>query len=227
MRFLASIIAFILTVAVSMPGRAGEIDLRDSCRLPDRARNVQRGTFEGRTSIRFELGIDDTGTCPADVRRGGYNRAELRSAGNLPRDRALRISFDVFIPGDIAATGDIAFGQFHQIDEPPLALLMVSDRRYRVSAGSGLRALGAQTPRRDNLLEPSDFGRWHRIEMAARFSRGEDGYIRVSSDGVLRFEAQGATVKTEPYFKIGLYGRRDRMTGPLVVYATPPVVEFD
>jgi hypothetical protein len=221
-RGLSTSAAMFLLLAASCAARGEELALKDSCRLPEPARNVARGTFEGRTAIRFTLGLDDTGTCPADIRRGGTNRAELRSVATLPRDRTVTIRFDVFIPQGFAASGGIALGQFHQTDGPPLLLLMASGTDYRVTTGSGLRALGAQVALRRHLVEARDFGRWHRIEMTARFSRGDNGFIRVGADGATRFEARGPTVRTEPYFKIGLYGRRDRMTGPLTAYVTPP-----
>jgi hypothetical protein len=219
--------AALLALAISGAACAGELALKDSCRLPDPSRNVTRGTFEGRTAIRFTLGLDDTGTCPADIRRGGYNRAELRSIENLPRGRTVTVRFDVFIPRDFAATGGVALGQFHQTDGLALILLMASGTDYRVTPGSGLRALGATVVSRRHLIEARDFGRWHRIEMTARFSRGGDGFIRVASDGATRFEARGTTLRTEPYFKIGLYGRRDRMTGPLTAYVTPPEITVE
>jgi hypothetical protein len=225
--WLPAAVAVILVLAANGAVRGEELALKDSCRLPDPARNVVRGTFEGRTAIRFTLGLDDTGTCPADIRRGGYNRAELHSIENLPRDRTVTIGFDVFIPQGFAATAGIALGQFHQVDGPPLILLMASGEDYRVTTGSGLRALGAKVASRRHLFETKDFGRWHRIEMAARFSRGENGFIRVNANGATRFEARGPTVRTEPYFKIGLYGRRDRMTGTLTAYVTPPEITVE
>lgn len=227
MRPIAAVLAVLLMLPAPARAEGVTLGLKESCTWPAPSRNVVHGTFEGRAAIRFNLAPGDTGTCPADVRRGGYNRAEYRGIDNLPRDRDLRVSFDVFIPKDIAATGDIAFGQFHQTNASPLILLMVSGTRYRASVGSGLRELGARLPLRENLLEASDFGRWQTIEMAARFSRGDDGYIRVKVNGAVRFETTGRTVKTEPYFKIGLYGRRDRMAGPLTVYATEPVLTVE
>jgi hypothetical protein len=220
----AATAAAILLLIADGAARAGELALKDSCRLPDPARNVTRGTFEGRSAIRFTLGLDDTGTCPADIRRGGYNRAELRTIENLPRGRTVTIRFDVFIPKGFAATSGIALGQFHQVDGLALILLMASGTDYRVTTGSGLRAQGAKVVSRRHLFEAKDFGRWHGIEMTARFSRGGGGFIRVAADGVTRFEARGPTVRTEPFFKIGLYGRRDRMTGPLTAYVTPPEI---
>jgi hypothetical protein len=225
-QLLATAAAIFLLAAGGTAG-TGELALKDSCRLPDPARNVARGTFEGRRAIRFALGLDDTGTCPADIRRGGYNRAELRSIENLPRGHTVTVRFDVFIPKGFAATGGIALGQFHQTDGPPLILLMASGTDYRVTPGSGLRVQGAKVVSRRHLFDARDFGRWHRIEMVARFTAGEDGFIRVASDGATRFEARGPTVRTEPYFKIGLYGRRDRMTGPLTAYVTPPEITVE
>ena len=93
----------ILLAAVAGPVVAAEVlPLSVSCGLPHPARNLAHGTFEGRTALRFVLDVDDTGECKADIARGGYNRAELRSE-NLPRDRKLKVSFDVFIPKGFAA----------------------------------------------------------------------------------------------------------------------------
>ncbi len=200
---------------------AAELNLRVSCGLPDADRNLVRGAFHGRVAMRFQLDHDDSGQCRADSRRGNYNRAELRS-DYLPRDRTVRVAFDIFIPKSFPATGGIFIGQFHQRREKPLILLAATRDFYKVNTGSGLRKLSATITRRAHLFERGDYGRWHRIVMAARFSRREGGFIRVYSDGDIKFEATGRTVETEPYFKIGLYGRKDRMAGPLTIYVTEP-----
>ena len=86
---------------------------------------------------------------------------------------------------------------------------------YKVMVGSGLRKLGARVLKRKLLFKSEQYGAWHHIKMQARFSRTIDGYIRVYSDGDLKFEAVGRTVETQPYFKIGIYAQRDRIGGPL------------
>ncbi len=217
----------IFVAAVAGPVAASEVlPLSVSCGLPHPDRNLARGTFEGRAALRFVLDVDDTGECKADIARGGYNRAELRSE-NLPRDRTLRVSFDVFIPKGFPATGGIALGQFHQNGKKPLVLLMASRDDYRATAGTGLKRLTGDIDRGGALFDGDAYGRWHRIVMEARFARGDGGFIRVSVDGAVRFEARGATVASEPYFKIGLYGRRDRMAGRLTVYVTPPMLTLE
>jgi hypothetical protein len=104
---------------------------------------------------------------------------------------------------------------------------MASETGHRAAPGSGLRALGAQIERGGPLVEPAAFGRWHAVVMEARFSRGCAAAIRIFADGVQRFSANGATFAADPYFKISLYGRRDRMAGPLTVYVTPPSITMD
>lgn len=226
-RCLLVVVLGIVLVTAAGPVAASEVlPLTVSCGLPHPDRNLARGTFEGRPALRFVLGRDDTGRCKADIARGGYNRAELRS-DRLPRGRVLRVSFDVFLPKNFPATGGIAIGQFHQIGGKPLVLLMASRDAYRATPGTGLKRLGAEVTRRADLFDGDGYGRWHRIVMEARFMRGDGGFIRVRADGRLRFEAQGATVATEPYFKIGLYGRRARMAGRLTVYVTPPVLTLE
>jgi len=198
---------------------AAALDLRVSCGLPrseGEARNVARGAFHGRDAIRFRLGLDDAGRCPADLARGTHNRAELRS-GDLPLGRTVRIAFDIFIPRGFPATGGIAIGQLHQRRMKPLILLMASGTAYRVGLGSGLRALGAAVVVNEPLIRSDGYGRWHAIVIEGRFAREAGGAIRVFADGALRFEAAGRTVETEPYFKIGLYGLRERMAGPLTL----------
>ena len=211
-------------LAFTAPAGAAVLDLHVSCGLPrgeGADGNVTRGRFQSRTAIRFRLDKGDVGQCPADIARGNYNRAELRS-DDLPRGRTVRVAFDVFIPARFAATGGVVIGQFHQRGRKPLALLMASDKDYRVNLGSGLRALGASVVRRTPMFGADAYGRWHAIVMEGRFARDGGGAIRVYADGALRFEATGRTVETEPYFKIGLYARRDRIAGSLTVYVTPP-----
>lgn len=205
------------------------LDLRVSCGLPDTDgadRNLTRGTFHGRKAMRFYLDADDAGMCPADIRRGNYNRAELRS-GSLPLDRKIRIRFDVFIPTGFPATGGVAVGQFHQRSAQPLVLLFASDKGYRAAPGSGLRALSPTITHRDWLFRSDRYGTWRHITMEALFSHTPNGFIRVYADDRLAFESKGATVRTEPYFKVGIYARRDRIAGPLTVYVTAPTLTVD
>lgn len=226
MRHGLTALCCLAVIMVSTPAGAAVLSLHVSCGLPrgeGNGGNVARGTFHGRTAIRFRLDKKDIGQCPADVTRGNYNRAELRS-DDLPRNRTVRIAFDVFIPTGFPATGGVVIGQFHQRGRKPLTLLMASDKDYRVNPGSGLRALGAAVIRRAPLFASGAYGRWHAIVMEGRFVRSGGGAIRVFADGALRFEATGRTVETEPYFKIGLYARRDRIAGPLIVDVTPPTV---
>ena len=181
------------------------LPLSVSCGFPDRSgedRNYSTVELLGRRVSRFYLDHDDAGHCRADIRRGNYNRAEVRSEF-LPLDRKVSISFDILIPKQFLATRPVFIGQFHQDSAKPMILLGATRQSgYKVMVGSGLRKLGARVLKRKQ----------------ARFSRTIDGYIRVYSDGDLKFEAVGRTVETQPYFKIGIYAQRDRIGGPLEVY---------
>ena len=200
-----------------------DLELRISCGLPDDARSLQRGIFHGRKALRFSLDQNDRGHCTADIARGDHNRVELRSRF-LGVGQNIEIGFSVFIPKPFPASDAIYIGQFHQSKQKPLILLGASAKQYRVAAGSGLRALGAKVTRNEALFTAADYGRWQPIVMQARFSTGPDGFIRVYGQGKLAFEALGRTVETEPYFKIGLYGRADRIKAPLVVFVSEPVL---
>ncbi len=205
-----------------------QLDLKVSCGWPTPTganRSLTYGTFHKRRAMRFFLDIDDKGLCKADIRRGNYNRAELRSA-SLPHGRKLHIDYDIYIPKPFRASGGIAIGQFHQARKKPLVLLWASSKRYWVSTGTGLRKLGANVVLKKHLFDAQAYGSWQRIRMEALFSNNKDGFIKVYANGTLKFEAIGANVATQPYFKIGLYGRKARMEAPLTVFVTQPKITF-
>ena len=221
-------LSLLLTACERNIGESGDpvlisesLPLTVSCGFPDRSgmdRNYATIELDGRRVSRFYLDHDDAGHCRADIRRGNYNRAEVRSEF-LPRGKKVSISFDILIPKQFGATNKVYIGQFHHDGAKPMILLGAAKTSgYRVAVGSGLRKLGAKIRQQTPLLSSEDYGAWHRIEMQGRFSRANDGYIRVYSDGALKFEAVGGTVRTRPYFKIGIYARRDRIGAPLEVY---------
>ena len=57
------------------------------------------------------------------------------------------------------------------------------------------------------LIEDADLrGRWHRIEVHARWSRDADGFMRVWVDGEAKVDHAGPTMDAETvYFKYGVY----------------------
>jgi hypothetical protein len=193
----------------------GNLELAVSCGLPA-PDSVTTGLFEGREALRFRLSPDDGGQCPSDIVRGGYSRAELRSKP-FALDTAVDIRFSVFVPADFSVTGPVFAGQFHQSGAPPLILLAITPDHYRVMVGSGLRALGVVVEQHEPLFDKTAFGRWQDIRLVGRFSRNAGGHVEVHANGIRKFRAIGATVRTQPYFKIGLYGRSNRIQAPLMI----------
>lgn len=190
------------------------LPLTVSCGLPD-GQAVATGTFAAKNAIRFTLRPDQPGLCPADIKRGGYSRVELRGP-DLPRDRSISIRFSILIPEDFNVLGPVFVGQIHQRHSSALILLAVTPDEYRVATGSGLRALGAVVERQEPLFTRQEFGTWQQVHLRGLFS-GEHAFIEVYANDRLKYRATGVNARTAPYFKIGIYGRSSRMAGPLSV----------
>ena len=96
----------------------------------------------------------------------------------------------------------VALGQFHQTKSHPAWMFQNSSGGYHLDnhvTGGGARY--------HRLIDEADLrGRWHRIEIQARWSRGADGFMRVWVDGKRKVDHTGPTMDAdEVYFKYGVY----------------------
>lgn len=96
----------------------------------------------------------------------------------------------------------VALGQFHQDKSHPVWMFQNSDGGYHLDD----QVVGS-TRRYYELVSESELrGKWHRIEVHARWSRGQDGFFRVWVDGKHKVDVAGPTMSARAvYFKYGLY----------------------
>lgn len=93
-------------------------------------------------------------------------------------------------------------GQFHQENAHPIWMIEHTPTGLVLEdhvTGPHVRA----TP----LIDEADLrGRWHKVEVEARWSKGADGLIRVWVDGVRKIDHAGPTMDAaKVYFKYGVY----------------------
>ena len=193
------------------------------------AAEIERGTFG--PFIRslndkphgYAVLADPTGAAPAplvecfDVRPGdcGRNRnwddcAKDRERSELSekkKDTAAGehhwYGWSVYLPARFADAypTKVTLGQFHQVGSHPAWMFEVGPTGYRlddhVNAGRAAYPLVAASELK---------GRWHRIEIEAKWSAGRDGVLNVWADGALKVDHKGPTMTAERvYFKYGLY----------------------
>ena len=171
---------------------------------------------DGTRAERFILRPGDcprsTGDCNADRERIEF--AERNPA--QPVGSEVWVGWSIYLPPDMPTRFDsnLILGQFHQRDDSgPEILFLVID---------GIYQLKMTDPRRldDDPMNPiPDFrkidlipvssmrGRWTRLVVNARWSRGDDGFIRVYLNGRQAWAYDGPTTNsTAPiYYKYGIY----------------------
>lgn len=176
---------------------------------------------DGSPAIRFELRPGDCMENRVDDCATHRERAELRSTEQPPLGSERWYRYRVFLPREHPEIGvEEIIGQFHDDEAPVLST------RYR----GGRAVLVVQTRRGGKAAQavaPFPKGRWIEVRTHCRWSKAEDGFCRVTIDGVPRLDYRGPTLTARavrgPYLKIGLYrshldrfGRRQTPTG--VVY---------
>jgi hypothetical protein len=95
-----------------------------------------------------------------------------------------------------------ALGQFHQHDSHPVWMFQNS------SGGLSLDdQVTGRTRQYHKLIDQAELlGRWHRIEVHARWSRGDDGLFDVYVNGEEKVRYRGPTMSASiTYFKYGVY----------------------
>jgi hypothetical protein len=191
---------------------------------------VGRGTFGAfqrslnTTAYGYSVVPDPTGTAPTpmverfEVRPGDCGREPGWSDCDQDRERSeLSEQFkstgagatwwygwSLFVPEDYVNVypTKVALGQFHQ-EKSHVIWMFQNDRGgYHLDD----QALGS-TRQYYELIPQNDLqGKWHRIEVQTKWSRGGDGFFRVWTDGVRKVNYAGPTMTADKvYFKYGLY----------------------
>jgi len=184
----------------------------------------------------YEIVDDPTGTAPAkrverfEVRAGdcgvskGWSdcarnreRSELREGRPVsPAGSEAWYGWWFYLPEtwpDVWPTKTV-IGQFHQWRANVIWMFL----NYR--GGLWLDDMsGGGTSRRIPLIAAATLrGRWHRVEVHARWARDKTGFLRVWIDGVKKADLAGSTMTADTvYFRYGVYrsfvSRYERATG--------------
>jgi len=155
---------------------------------------------------RFEVRPDDCETGPgwSDC-ANDRERSELTERGaRNPEGSEWWYGWSLYVPAD---TPNIyptktAFGQFHQEGLRPVWMFQNKDGGYHLDD-----QVAGQTTRYIPLIEEADLrGRWHRIEVHAKWSRGADGVFQVWVNGTQKVDHHGPTMSAPlVFFKYGVY----------------------
>ena len=95
----------------------------------------------------------------------------------------------------------VALGQFHQRSESPVFMFQNSSGGLVIDRqANGWSMEKKRVIKRDELR-----GKWHRIEVHAKWTRNETGFFRVFVNGQEKYNYQGKTAKKGTYFKYGIY----------------------
>lgn len=155
---------------------------------------------------RFEVRPGDCGAnsgwndCTSD-----RERSELSEHGDRnPEGATWWYGWSFYIPTDFPNVfpTKVALGQFHE--EKSHVVWMFQNHRDGYHLDDQVEG---HTRRYYELIPDAELrGRWHRIEVQARWSRGSDGFFRVWVDGEQKVDHNGQTMTAERvYFKYGLY----------------------
>lgn len=96
-----------------------------------------------------------------------------------------------------------ALGQFHQDKSHPVWMFQNSSGGYHLDDQVG----GGGTRRYYTLIDEGNLrGKWHKIEVHARWAKDQNGFFRVWVNGESKVNYQGQTMDAKRlYFKYGVY----------------------
>lgn len=218
--------AMIVCLALALPQGAtaqqsmAEGFSRMKLQSANRPDGLARVTFpDGSRAERFILGAGD---CPASTGDCRSDRERIEFYEQPPAQRVgseTWVGWDIYLPPDFPRQSgnrppNIIMGQFHQYGRSgPEVLFQLRPEGYEVKLSDPYRLDDdPMNPIPDfrNVLVASRgsmIGRWTRVEVNARWSRGEDGFIRIYVNGRERWSYSGATTNANEtiYFKYGIY----------------------
>lgn len=96
----------------------------------------------------------------------------------------------------------VALGQFHQNKSHPVWMFQNSSGGYHLDD-----QVHGHSRRYYKLLDESELrGKWHRIEVHAKWAKDENGFFRVWVNGENKVDYKGQTMDAQQvYFKYGVY----------------------
>ncbi len=171
---------------------------------------------DGTQAERFVL---RPGDCPRSNGDCGSDRERIEFAERgaaQPVGSEVWVAWSIYLPPEAPTrlATNLVLGQFHQRDNSgPELIFQVIDGRYEIKMSDPTRL-------DDDPMNPiPDFrnvgltsmssmrGRWNRIMVNARWSRGGDGFIRAYMNGRQVWSYDGPTTNSNApiYFKYGIY----------------------
>ena len=150
-----------------------------------------------------------SGDCASE---GGWNdcqndreRSEMseQNKTNYPGEEYW-YGWSIYFPNDYRNVypTQVTLGQFHQDKSHPVWMFQNGPGGYHLDD-----MVDGYVRKSYQLMEDSELrGRWHKIEIQVRWSKGEDGFFRVWANGKHKVDYRGRTLVSERvYFKYGLY----------------------
>jgi hypothetical protein len=194
------------------------------------SQSIDHGTFGpfmrslNDTPHGYTMVEDPTGTAPTpvverfEVRPGDCNRHPGWDDCATDRERSelserLKTTgpgqewwygWSVYLPTDFVGIypASTTLGQFHQRKSHVIWMFKIVETGYTLKD----YVFGPKRGTHYLIPEADLRGRWHRIEVHARWSRGDDGFMRVWVNGKRKVDHAGPTMTAEAiYFKYGLY----------------------
>lgn len=216
--FLSGVLALIFCLSV-LP-KAAEAESRPANKLGPfdilvRSMNVQSygyrrvkdptGSAPSRTIERFEVRNGDCVTTPgwSDC-VGDRERSELRERTSVAHDGSEGwYGWWFYVPEDWPYLWPTKtyLGQFHQWRAQPVFMFLNRNGLMLDVMPYGF------TTRMVELVPEGEFkGKWHKIEVQARWSKDTDGFFRVWVNDVHKFSWEGETLTADAvYFRYGVY----------------------
>ncbi|WP_434355010.1 polysaccharide lyase [Parasalinivibrio latis] len=195
-----------------------------ACSSPDRG---SFGTFKrslNNTSYGYVVMDDPTNQAPTelievfDVRpgdcgsNGGWSdcdkdreRSELSEAKKKnQRGKEYWYGWSIYFPEDYVNVypTKVALGQFHQHKSHPVWMFQNSSGGYHLD-----RQVRGYTEKYDELISEEDLrGKWHKIEIHAKWQVDDSGFFKVWVNGEQKVDYKGKTMSAHKvYFKYGVY----------------------
>jgi len=168
------------------------------------------------TSYGYQIIDDPTGSAPAtkvekfEVRSGDCSYSSTWNDCKTDRERSeintnqhtgeKWYTWSIYFPKEFKTVGPalVAAGQFYQPKVGPAYMFMVDEQGYSLF----------KIPMDYNYLINSEDlkGKWHKIEMHARWSNSSDGFIKIWVNGEKKVDNKGKTTSHRfVYFKYGIY----------------------
>jgi hypothetical protein len=146
--------------------------------------------------------FDDMGYGWSDC-ENDRERTELKQVGNNRYGSTAWYGWHIFIPNTYENINPVkvALGQFHQRSAKPVFMFQNSYGGLHID----WQVRGNTKNKKPIISEEKLRGRWHQIEVHARWRKDEKGFFRVFVNGEKKFDHTGRTAKRSTYFKYGIY----------------------